>query len=439
MKPYASILTREEQFLPLPLDTVHVGGLLGERIDTTVHNNLLKLDIEGDFLKPFRDHQVDDCYIGLGKLMDAAVHFAQYTRDPEVVAFKERLFSQLIATQEDNGYIGIMRGERRIFMPFDLHDEVHIVSALLEDYRCFGTEASRTTAEKLLSLIMDAYPRMPSTGMLLYGVITKHMMQLGLEHALLNMYDLTHDEKYLSFCLRQCGMDEMDWPIQLERHRPLYGHSYMYLNKSLAHLRLYKLTGNPFHLRQPLRARDFMLNGGGLSVIGGAGVSECWTIDQCGRGNHAETCSTAYQIRFFSQLMQMTGDSRYGDVMERMLYNALLAAQSPDGRRIRYYNPFEGPRKYWPRDTYCCPNNYRRIMAELPGHVVYRDRDGGGLVVNFYTPFEGKTTLNGVPVKIGMETAYPTDDEVIVTLEAASAVEASLRLRIPTWCSQATL
>ena len=323
MPPYASVLTREEQFLPLPLADVHVGGLLGERIDATIYRNLLQLDVERDFLALFRTRDNSDCYIGLGKLMDAAVHFAHYARDPEVVAFKERLFASVVATQDPDGYIGIMPPEKR-------------VSALLEDYRRFGTEASRASAERLLSLIMDAYPRMPSTGMILYGVITKHMMGLGLEHALLNMYDLTGDEKYLSFCLRQCGMDEMDWPIQLERHRPLYGHSYMYLNKSLAHLRLYGLTGNPFHLRQPLRARDFMLCGGGLSVIGGAGVSECWTDDQCGRGNHAETCSTAYQMRFFSQLMQRTGDSRYGDVMERMLYNALLGAQSPDGRRIRY-------------------------------------------------------------------------------------------------------
>ena len=111
MPPYASVLTREEQFQPLPLEDVHVGGLLGERIDATIYRNLLQLDVERDFLALFRTRDNSDCYVGLGKLMDAAVHFAQYARDPEVVAFKERLFASVVATQDPDGYIGIMPPE----------------------------------------------------------------------------------------------------------------------------------------------------------------------------------------------------------------------------------------------------------------------------------------------------------------------------------------
>ncbi len=436
---YSNDIARQEAFQPIPLDAIHVGGLIGERIDATIRKNLLQLDIEGDFLTPFRKRDGSKDYIGLGKLMDATVHFAQYTHDSELLAFKERLFSQVIATQDVDGYIGVMPPERRIFWPFDLHDEVHIVSALLEDFRCFGTAASREAATRLLKLIMDSYHRMPAEGMILYGVITRHMMGLGLEHALLNMYDLTGDETFLSFCLRDCGMDTLCWPIQLERHRPLFGHSYMYLNLALAHLRLYKILGDEFHLRHPRRARDFMLYGGGMSVIGGVGMSECWTNDQNGRGNHAETCSTAYQIRFFGKLLQLTEDAKYGDVMERMIYNALFAAQSPDGRSIRYYNPFEGHRTYWDRDTYCCPNNYRRILSELPGLVAYTDTDGRGLVVNLYTPFQATVTLRGVPVKLTMETTYPVGGEVLLHLKPERPVTARLRLRIPSWCPNATL
>ena len=78
--------------------------------------------------------------------------------------------------------------------------------------------------------------------------------------------------------------------------------------------------------------------------------------------------------------------------MERTIYNGLFAAQSPDGRQIRYYSPFDGPRAYFDKDTYCCPNNYRRIVAELPAMVFYRAH--GGVAVNLY---ESATATIGLP------------------------------------------
>jgi hypothetical protein len=56
-----------------------------------------------------------------------------------------------------------------------------------------------------------------------------------------------------------------------------------------------------------------------------------------GRCSLGETCATAYQFRVYDCHVRLEGDSRYGDLMERIIYNALFAAQSPDGRRIRYY------------------------------------------------------------------------------------------------------
>ena len=48
-----------------------------------------------------------------------------------------------------------------------------------------------------------------------------------------------------------------------------------------------------------------------------------------------------------SCLMQIEGDSLYGDAMERTIYNALFAAQSRDGRELRKYTPFEGRREFY--------------------------------------------------------------------------------------------
>ena len=92
------------------------------------------------------------------------------------------------------------------------------------------------------------------------------------------------------------------------------------------------------------------------------------------------------------RLLRITGNAQFGDMMERAVYNALFAAQSPDGRNIRYFTPLEGQREYF-GDTFCCPNNFRRIIAELPDMVCYRS--GDGVAVNLFTPCTATSNCGG--------------------------------------------
>jgi len=96
-----------------------------------------------------------------------------------------------------------------------------------------------------------------------------------------------------------------------------------------------------------------------------------WDEEQEGRGQVAETCATVYGAWFFDEVMRLTGDLRYGDLIERATYNALFGAQEPTGRRICYFEPFSAKREHFERDSYCCPNNFRRGIAALPGLVYY--------------------------------------------------------------------
>jgi uncharacterized protein len=137
--------------------------------------------------------------------------------------------------------------------------------------------------------------------------------------------------------------------------------------------------------------------------------------------------------------MRLEGDLRYGDVMERSVYNALFAAQDPAGRKIRYFTPFTGPRKYYDRDGFCCPGNFRRIVAELPEMVYYRSSDGG-VAVNLFS--ESKKTIDlggGRNVTLEQQTDYPTSGLVKITITPSEAMEFPLRLRIPRWCPAAKL
>jgi len=138
------------------------------------------------------------------------------------------------------------------------------------------------------------------------------------------------------------------------------------------------------------------------------------------------------------KLMQVTGELKHGDIIERAIYNALFAAQSPDGRRLRYFTPFEGRRDYFQEDTYCCPNNFRRILAEIPGFVYFRWRNG--VAINLYGTSEVRFELDGhKSVLIQQETDYPNSGNVDIRLELSEAAEFPLCLRIPGWCAQARI
>ena len=153
-----------DKFIPIESGQVKVGGEIGRRIDITIGNNLLAFDIEKAFLQPFRDKTSHgglsglNRYIGLGKLIDAVVHFAAYSNDEKIIAVKNHLVGETIKTQLADGYIGIFRPQDRIKAYWDVHEMVYIVYGLVSDYRQFGNESSLQAARKLADYIIKNRP-----------------------------------------------------------------------------------------------------------------------------------------------------------------------------------------------------------------------------------------------------------------------------------------
>ncbi len=426
-----------DRLTPIDLGQVKVGGEIGRRIDVTINNNLLVLDAEKDFLQPFRVKNSNDGYVGLGKLIDAAVRFAAYTKNDKVIALKKHLIEEVLKTQESDGYIGIMSANARIAHLWDIHEMGYMVYGLTSDYHFFGEKRSLASACKMADYILANWKKLPADWAKQTQVAT-NVSVTGIERTLLALYRETKDRRYLDFCLEQRAIADWDLGIVVGRREMLEGHVYAYLARCLAQLELYHLEPDAKLLNQTRRAVDFMTKADGLSITGGAGQWEIWTDDQDGRTALGETCATAYQLRVYNTLLQMEGDPRYADWIERTIYNALFAAQSPDGRRIRYYSPVEGCREYHPTDTYCCPCNYRRIIAELPEMIYYRS--GNGLAVSLYTASEASMKLeNDVSLKIRQETDYPTSGRVMIELQPSKPAKLALQLRIPRWCVNAVV
>jgi len=129
-----------------------------------------------------------------------------------------------------------------------------------------------------------------------------------------------------------------------------------------------------------------------------------------------------------------SGDARFLDVMERVLYNGALSGVSVKGDTFFYENPLEsagGVERAPYFEVACCPANLARLLAHLPGFV-YAQK-GDELFVNLFVASEAEVELDSGKVRVVQETSYPWMGRVVVTLSPARPLELTVHLRIPGW------
>ena len=423
------IASAELPLRPLDIHKVKVAGPLGHRIDLTVAKNILAIDHEKSFLKYFRERSRPPfSYVGLGKEIDALVRLAYSTNEPRLLKLKDKIVRETIQTQLEDGYIGIFADDR-LRQWWDLHELSYIIYALVQDYRYFDNQEALAAARRAGDFILQHRKA---------RLMVHHVSTIGLERGLLALHAATGDARYLDYVNLKGSLAH--WQADVG------GHAYDYLNLFLAQLDLYEQSGDRRLLRQAHSVLEYLTAKNGLLVDGTCSYREGWHTDQTGTGDTGETCATSYLIRFWDKMLQIEGKSLYGDLMERAIYNALFAAQSPQGRELRKYTALEGPRLYYQgelgsdfqRDTYCCPNNFRRSIADLPGLIYYRAADA--VAVNLYCASQASVRIGkNLTVELVQETDYPNSGNVRLRVNPSKPAEFELMLRIPRWCAGATV
>jgi DUF1680 family protein len=126
--------------------------------------------------------------------------------------------------------------------------------------------------------------------------------------------------------------------------------------------------------------------------------------------------------------MRLTGESHYGDGLERILYNGILAAlpMGPEGKTF-YYSDYSANAKksYFPDPWPCCSGTYPQVVADYLVSAYFHDDDG--IYVNLFVPSEMKWK----GMTITQETDYPADEHS--TLHIKGGGRASIHIRIPSW------
>ena len=438
----AVALKVRDKLQPVTLTQTELSGEIGRRIHDLIYQNYMALDFDGSFLDPFRTRPFSEGwhYIGVGKVIDAGSLFATYTNDSAVAERTSFLIEELLKTRDTDGYIGTFKPEPEAAQNhrnWALHEQEYLLLGLVRHWLASGDEKSLQVARELGDYVMQTFGKDPKP---------EEVCTAGLPEAFIALYRCTGDARYLRFAAEtrhgngslevQCD-SLRNWKQTFDT-RP--AHVYVMLARCYAQTELYRHEGQPELLEMSHYMRHELLRpGGGLNGVGSASDGEYFSYTQNGAGAIGESCVTAYLLRWLDSLMRMEGDLRYGDIMERTVYNALFAAQDPAGRKLRYFAPFTGERVYHDHDTFCCPGNFRRIVAELPRKIYYRAgrRD---VAVNLYTP--SQTTLmlgGGITVTLAQETDYPNSGRVQFRVTPSEAAAFTLRLRIPRWCSGATV
>jgi DUF1680 family protein len=158
---------------------------------------------------------------------------------------------------------------------------------------------------------------------------------------------------------------------------------------------------------------------------------------------HNESCANIGNLLWNWRMLLVTGEARYADVMEQVMYNSLLAGVSLDGKRYFYTNPLsvcrEMPHRLrWSKDREeyisfcnCCPPNTIRTIAEIQNYVYCLS--GSGLYINFYGGSRLKMALDGAELELEQVTDYPWKGDVRINVSQAPQGEFAFSVRIPAW------
>ncbi len=242
--------------------------------------------------------------------------------------------------------------------------------------------------------------------------------------------------------------DEYYDPLAEGRNVLAGRHAYSYVNSLSSAMQAYLTLGNEKYLRAARNAFDMLAKQS--YVTGGWGPDETLRApdspDVCASltNTHAsfETpCGSYAHFKLTRYLLRVTRDARYGDSMERVMYNTVLGAKPlmADGRTFYYsdYN-FKG-RKVYRDDQHwaCCSGTLPQVAADYRINTYFRDPQG--VWVNLYIPSTLRWIQDGAQIALTQEGQYPFDSVVQFKVNTSQARDFTLNFRIPAWASEASI
>lgn len=407
---------------------------------------LIKGEHKGDF--SFDD---TDPY----KIIEGASYSLAVKYDPKLDAYLDSVITLIAAAQEPDGYLttcvtnkctrlsgwwGSSRWEK--INSHELYNSGHLYEAAVAHYKATGKKTLLNVAIKNADLVCQVFG--PNEGQ--KHVPSGHPI---IEMALAKLYNVTDDEKYLKMARYFVdetgrGTDGHKLSPYSQDHKPIIdqdeivGHAvragYLFSGvtdvASLQHDK--KLFDAVNRVWENMASKKLYLNGGIGSRPQGEGFGPNYELNNF--NNYCETCASIANVYWNQRMFLATGDSKYIDVLERTLYNGLIAGVSLSGDKFFYDNPMGTPgghaRQQW-FGCACCPGNVTRFMASVPGYVYAIDQKD--VYVNLFVGGNSKLKVGDTEVELVQKTQYPWNGDVEIDVTPNKNDKFTLLVRIPGW------
>ena len=404
---------------------------------------------------------------------DGFVRTSLLVGDPEALAKASAYVDQRLATQDADGYLGIYAPDLR-FSTQGENGELWALATLGRSLLAWyeATDEARVLAalERACQTVMRAWPvgrSQPFDTGPAYAGVSHGLAVTDLFHRL---WELTGNREYLdyaAFLYRDYSAHQpSEADIQLKnlldpryRFRGHGAHTYEHL-RSLLTAGAAAEGANRKELDRALAGYLDKLER--CLTPSGAPIGDEWIsedgADSSGTGY--EYCSLHELLDSYTRLLQQSGDLKWGDRIEPLLFNAALGARHAEGHSMAYLKldnclnldgtgpghndggdaPPQVRYKYSPAHqdaAVCCTPNAGRIFpAYLRSSWL---KDSTGLTLALYAPGVLETLWAGQKLRITQTTDYPKDLRVLLTLDTEAPLNLSLTLRKPAWAAKVQL
>ena len=436
---------------------------------------------EGEFYgMVFQDSDV-------AKWLEAVAYLLHVQPDPELEQIADEMIDIIALAQREDGYLNTYYTLKEpngrwtnLEECHELYCAGHMIEAGVAYYRATGKRKLLDVVNRLADYIDSVFGREA-------GRLQGYDGHQEIELALVKLYEVTENERYLllsEYFLSERGQSPSFYTEQLEQRgglRHFYpDHTSIDLAYSQSHkpvveqdiaighaVRLvYMLTGmidvaNRTGDKEMLEAckrlwgnivqRQMYITGGIGSMVHGEAFS--YDYDLPNDTVYAETCASVGLIFAAQRMLLVEPNAEYADVLERALYNTVVAGMSRDGKHFFYVNPLEvNPcscgganhnydhvkpiRQEW-FGCACCPPNVARLLASL-GEYIYTVQEDI-IYQHLYIGGEANVEVGDTPVMLQSNSNYPWQGDISLTVTPQHARVFTLALRIPQWCKQFTI
>lgn len=413
----------------------------------------------------------------IAKWLEAVGFSLAANADSKLEETADKVIDLIAEAQQEDGYLDtyfiIKEPDRRwknLCEGHELYTAGHMMEAAVAYYQGTGKDKFLNVVKKLADLLCETFGAEE-------GKIHAYSGHQEVEVGLIKLYHVTGERRYLdlakyfidargvgeNYFLRerkepgyrnifpelvdyQPAYSQSDRPVREQNAAEGHAVRAAYMYSAMAELAYeyqdQELMDACVRLWNNIVGKQMYITGG----IGASGILERFTTDydlpnDC---NYSESCASIGLAMFGIRMANITRDAAYIDTVERALYNTVLAGIALDGKSFFYVNPLE----VWPDNCMertskehvkpirqkwfgvaCCPPNIARTLASM-GQYIYSVGEAE-LYVNLFISNEAEIDVGGISVQAAINTKFPLENEVEITVNHVPPDGMTLAVRIP--------